>query len=201
MEKIRNNKSLAVILFIVFLAVEAVSTFITYSNGGLIDLLITVALVVVIILGYYVESFKNASKLALLGFIAYKLIGSMYSVNSLTSFYDGAEWYMILYFLLLALAGIAAVAIVVLLVVKLTTNNNKFDNIVILLAVVTGCLFGAANLFLAIYYFDVESTKNGIAAIIKIASPVVLACAFVASFDRANLQFVEAKEEKKESEE
>ena len=200
MEKLRNNKNLAVVLFIVFLAVEAVCTFIAFSTGGLISLLIDVALVVLIILGYFVGGFENVSKLALLGFMAYKLISTTYDVCALTNFRDGLDWFLILAYVCEALAGIAVIAIIVLLVVKYVTNNNQFNNIIILLVVVTGCLLAAYNLFFAIGYFTYDNTTEGVSSLFKIVSPVVLACAFVASFDRANLQFVEAKEEKKESE-
>ncbi len=202
MEKIRNNKNLAVILFAVYIALVALSDFIAFNGvDTLFTLFIDLGLIIIIILGYYIDSFKNASKLALLGLMAYKLIGAAYDIRSLTAFGDGTPWWLIISNILYAVAGFAAVAIIILLVVKLVTNNNSFTNILILLVLIIGCSFALAMFFVMIGAFTNDATTEGVAAIFGFLAPAVLACAFVASFDRANLQFVEAKEEKKESNE
>ena len=202
MEKIRNNKNLAVILFAVYIALVALSDFIVFNGvDTLFTLFIDLGLIIIIILGYYIDSFKNASKLALLGLMAYKLIGAAYDIQYLAWFYDNMPWYAVLTFICYAVAGFAAVAIIILLVVKLVTNNNTFTNILILLVLVIGCFLALAGFFSMIGQFVNENTTQGVADIFGFVAPAVLACAFVASFDRANLQFVEAKEEKKESEE
>ncbi len=202
MEKIRNNKNLAVILFAVYIALVALSDFIVFNGvDTLFTLFIDLGLIIIIILGYYIDSFKNASKLALLGLMAYKLIGTAYDIQYLAWFYDNMPWYAVLTFICYAVAGFTAVAIIVLLVVKLVTNNNSFTNILILLLVIAGCFLAAAAFFSMIGQFVNENTTQGVADIFGFLAPAVLAFAFVASFDRANLKFVESSDSNKSSEE
>lgn len=202
MEKIRNNKNLAVILFAVYIALVALSDFIVFNGvDTLFTLFIDLGLIIIIILGYYIDSFKNASKLALLGLMAYKLIGAAYDIRYLTWFYDNMPWYAVLTFICYAVAGFTAVAIIVLLVVKLVTNNNSFTNILIMLVLIAGCFAALAGFFSMIGQFVNENTTQGVADIFGFLAPAVLAFAFVASFDRANLKFVESNDSNKSSEE
>ena len=201
MEKIRNNKNIAVILFAVYIALVALSDFIVFDGvGSLFTLFIDLGLIIIIILGYYIDSFKNASKLALLGLMAYKLIGAAYDIQRLAWFYDNMPWYEILMVICYAVAGFTAVAIIILLVVKYVTNNNSFTNILILLVLILGCSLALAGFFNMIGSFINDNTRQGIATIFGFLAPAVLACAFVASFDRANLKFVESSDTKSSEE-
>lgn len=201
MEKIRNNKNLAVILFAVYIALVALSDFIVFDGvGSLFTLFIDLGLIIIIILGYYIDSFKNASKLALLGLMAYKLISAAYDINYLTALGDGTPWYFIISAILFAVAGFTAIAIVVLLVVKYVTNNNSFTNILILLVLILGCSLALASFFMMIGSFINDNTRQGIATIFAFLAPAVLAFAFIASFDRANLKFVESNDTKSSEE-
>jgi len=201
MEKIRNNKNLAVILFAVYIALVALSDFIAFNGvDTLFTLFIDLGLIIIIILGYYIDSFKNASKLALLGLMAYKLIGAAYDIQRLAWFYDNMPWYDILMVICYAVAGFTAVAIIILLVVKYVTNNNSFTNILILLVLILGCSLALAGFFNMIGSFINDDTRQGIASIFGFLAPAVLAFAFVASFDRANLKFVESNDTKSSEE-
>ena len=201
MEKIRNNKNIAVILFAVYIALVALSDFIAFNGvDTLFTLFIDLGLIIIIILGYYIDSFNNASKLALLGLMAYKLIGAAYDIQRLALFYDNMPWYEILMVICYAVAGFTAVAIIILLVVKLVTNNNSFTYILILLLVIAGCFLAAAAFFTMIGQFINENTTQGVADIFGFLAPAVLAFAFVASFDRANLKFVESNDTKSSEE-